>query len=506
MLAFVGALAASLAMPKTYTSRATLIVGQSLTSANPDIGQITASQRLSDTYAQVVTTRPILQSVIDDLKLQMGPDELRAHVAASVPQDSTLLSITVELGDPATAAAVANDLAAQLIATSPGLQGRQAEIQHFVTSDLLALQTQIQGNEDELNRLLAITVRTPAEDQQLQVVEARLVSLRASYAALLSYTSGSSANQLSVVEPAIPGSAPSSPRVLLNLVLALVLGTILSIGLAFLADYLDDSVKTADDVERAASAPVLGSIPRMRHDPGQSPIYTLATIVYPRSSAAEAFRFVRTNLEFTGVDAPIKTILVTSALPREGKTTVACNLAFAFAQAGRKTVLVDADLRRPDVHNFFALQDVDGLTNLLRSDATLLENVTRATEDANLRVVTSGPIPPNPAELLASARMALILQRIASSAEVVIIDSPPLNTVTDPALLARLIDGVVLVVDAGRTPRAAVRRASDACARMGARILGVTLNRDERAGAVGAYGYYEEGADQTAVPSARATS
>lgn len=498
VLAVVGALIASLATPKAYTSRATLIVGQSLSAVNPDISQITASQRLSDTYAQVVTTRPILQSVIDDLKLSMGPDELRSHVSASVPQDSTLLTIAVELGDPATAAAVANGLAAELMAKSPTLRGEQTDIQQFVTNDIRALQTQIADTQATFDKLLAIPQRTPEEDQQLQDVEARLASLRASYAALLSYTSDSSANELTVVEPAIAAAAPTTPRVALNLALALMFGLLLGIGLAFLADYLDESVKTPEEVEKATGAPVLGVVPRMRIDPSQSRIYALATVLFPRSSAAEAFRSIRTNLEFTAVDAPLKTILVTSAVPREGKTTVACNLAVAYAQAGRKTILIDADLRRPETHLYFGVENAAGLTNLLRADSLVLKNLLHETEVPNLRTMTSGTIPPNPAELLASTRMAQVLTRIAATADVVIIDSPPLNIVTDPTILARLVDGVVLVVDARRTSRHVARQASETLARVDARVLGVTLNREQAADTVAPYGYYEEASAEAA--------
>jgi capsular exopolysaccharide synthesis family protein len=492
VLAVVGALAASLSTPKAYTSRATLIVGQSLSAVNPDIGQITASQRLSDTYAQIVTTRPRLQAVIDNLKLTMGPDELRAHVSATVPQDSTLLTIAVELGDPSTAAAVANGLAAELMATSPTLRGRQTDIQQFVTGELRALQAQIQDSQQTVDQLISITQRTLQQDQQLQTAEARLDSLRSSYAALLSYTSDSSANELTVVEPAVAPSAPSSPRVLMNVAVALVLGLLLGIGLAFLAEYLDESVKTPQDVERATGAPVLGLIPRMRLDASQSRIYSVATMLYPRTTAAEAFRSLRTNLEFTGIDAPIKTILVTSAMPREGKTTVACNLAVAYAQAGRRTLLLDADLRRPETHLYFGLQNVDGLTNLLRADSLLLKNLAHETEVPNLLVMTCGTIPPNPAELLASTRMAQVMGQIAASAEIVIIDSPPLNVVTDATILARLVDGVVLVVDAGRTPRHEARQASETLGRVDARILGVTLNREATPDAAGPYGYYSD--------------
>ncbi len=295
-----------------------------------------------------------------------------------------------------------------------------------------------------------------------------------------------------MVEPAVPNPNPSSPKIVVNVLIALLLGGLLGIGGAFLVDYLDDSIKSADDVERATGLATLGAIPKMRLDSGKSQIYSLATLVYPRSSVAESFRALRTNLEFTGIDAPIATILVTSPLPREGKTTVATNLAVAFAQAGHRTVLVDADLRRPEVHKFFALDNRRGLTSILRSDDISIADVALGTEDANLRIVTSGPPPPNPAELLASTRMTVILERLKRSAEIVIIDSPPVNLVTDAAILIRQVDGAILVVDAGHTSRTAVRRAADSLSRVGGRVLGAAMNRGSAASASGVYGYYED--------------
>ena len=235
-----------------------------------------------------------------------------------------------------------------------------------------------------------------------------------------------------------------------------------------IATYFDDSVKTTEDVEEATGLPTLGAIPRMPGGRGRSEIYQLATLLYPRSAAAEAYRTVRTNLEFASVDEPIQSLLVTSAGPGEGKSVTAANLAIAFAQAGRKVLLVDADLRKPGVHALFNLGNDRGLTNLLRGDDTRWESVVQPTEQEGLRVLTTGVQPPNPAELLGSQRMKRVLEKLAAAHELLIIDSPPLLIVTDAAILSSVANGTVLVIDAKRTRRDSARNAREALTKSGA--------------------------------------
>jgi non-specific protein-tyrosine kinase len=488
-LALVGALAATLLAPKVYTSGSTVNIGQALTSANPDIAEITASQRLSQTYAQLVTTRPVLQEVIDDLRLPITPEELQSEVSVNAPQDSTLLSIVVNYGDAQTAADIANGLADELVTRSASLRGQDTGVQDFVNQEIEALEEQIAASTTQLQAMLTISNPTPEQQQRMQTIENRLASLRSAYAGFLAYTSASAANQVTVVDPAVAASAPSSPRPTLNFALALVLGTLLALGVAFLVDYLDDSIKTREAAEEITGASVIGAIPRMQGD-ANSPKTMLATLANPRSVAAEAFRSIRTNLEFTEIDAAVKTILVTSAQQREGKTTVASNLAVAFARAGKSTLLVDGDLRMPGVHRLFGLSQSPGLTNLLRTSPGRLADLSQPADDGNLRIITSGTSPPNPAELVASARMQVVLKRIKTGIDVVIIDSPPINAVTDASVLAGQADGVVLVIDVGSTPKAAARRAAEAIAITGTRILGVVVNRDPHTGRADGFGYY----------------
>ena len=493
LLAAGAAFVISSLQPKVYEAKATLIVGQSLTGVSPDYTQLLASQRLSTTYAAVATTRPILEAVIQEVGLETTPDELLKRVLAEAPADSTLLTISAQDGDAARSAAIANAIAEQLIAASPAIQGRQADLQTSIDADLEATQAQIEATQARVAALTQLEVRTAAQEAGLATLEGRLVSLRSTYATLLAFSSGSATNLLSVVEPAVQQLAPISPRPLLNTLRAAVLALLVALGIAFLAEYLNDAIRTPDDVQEVAGVSTLGTIARMKGDAGRREIYQLAALLYPRSSIAEGYRTLRTNIEFASIDAPIRTLLVASARSGEGKTVTATNLAVVFAQAGRKVLLVDADLRQPGVHLLFDLPNAHGLTTLLRSDDVSVDALAQATEQDNLRVLTTGPLPPNPAELLGSQRMRAVFERLKAGSDVVVFDSPPLQAVADAAILGSLADGTLLVVDAGRSRRRAVRLGRAALARAGANVVGAVLNRiPERAyaGFADEYGGY----------------
>jgi polysaccharide biosynthesis transport protein len=463
--------------PKVYQADATLVVGQSLSSVSPDYTALLASQSLSTTYATVATTRPLLQNVIESLGLPGTTDDLARRVSASAAIGSTILSITAEDGDPAHAAAIANALADQLIAASPAVQGRQTGVQKFVDADLQATQAQIQAAQTEANTLGALTTRTPVQGARLATLQAELTSLQGSYATLLGFSSSGSANLLSIIQPAVAPTGPISPRPLLNVLLAIVLSLMLVAAAVFLFAYLDDTVQTPEVVEELTGLPTLGTVLRMTGDAKRSEMYRLATLVYPRSAAAEAYRTLRANVDFTAVDAPVRTLLVTSAVPSEGKTVTAANLAIAFALAGRRVLLVDADLRRPGIHTIFNLPNTEGLTTLLYRDEANVDLIAHSNLHERLRVLTSGPLPPNPAELAGSERMHRVFERIKATADILIVDSSPLQAVTDSAILGSYMDGTLLVIDSSRTHRATIRQAREVLAKANARVIGVVLNR-----------------------------
>lgn len=213
----------------------------------------------------------------------------------------------------------------------------------------------------------------------------------------------------------------------------------------------------------------------------------LVTLLDPRSAQTEAYRSLRTNLDFFSLDYPLRTLLITSAAPEEGKSTTLANLGVTYAQGGKRVVLVDCDLRRPQLHEIFGLSNNVGLTTvILGHDAAL---PVQATDVANLQVMTSGPLPPNPADLLASKRMDDLLARLHEQADLVLLDSPPVIAVTDAAVLAAKVDGVLLVVNAGHTKREHAQRAKDLLAKVNARLVGAILqNAAIDNSAYGAYG------------------
>lgn len=506
VLAVGAAFLVSSQLPKTYEAKATLIVGQSLSAVNTDYNQLLVSQRLSTTYASVATKRPILDSVITQLGLNLTPDDLSKRVSADASLDSTLLTITAQDGDPSRAAAIANALAEQLIAASPAIQGRQVEFQDSINADLKATQAQIDRTQAQVETLTGLTVRTAAQDAALASLEGRLVSLRSTYATLLSFSSGNASNLLSVVEPAVAPTSPVSPRPLVNMILAGVLGLLVAGGIMLLSIYLDDGLRDPDQVQQVAGLNTLGTIVRMKGDKDRGEMYRLATLLYPQSSIAEAYRTLRANIEFAAVGGPIQTLLVTSSVTGEGKTVTATNLAVAFAQSGKRVLLVDADLRKPGVHAVFNLPNAHGLTTLLRNDDVSLDAISQATEQDNLQVLTTGPLPPNPAELLGSPRMQRILEKVKAGADLIIFDSPPLHSVTDSAILGSFLDGTILVIDAKGSRRRAVRPATEALARAGANVLGAVLNgipAKAQSGADYYGGFY--GSDQGAGAQSRDT-
>ena len=202
----------------------------------------------------------------------------------------------------------------------------------------------------------------------------------------------------------------------------------------------------------------------------------LITVADPRSPVSEAYRTLRTNLDFSSLDKPIKTMLITSAGPEEGKSTVLANLAVTTAQAGRKVILVDCDLRRPTLHNIFNLKNDVGLTTMVVNDAAMESPPLQDTGVEGLQLVSSGPLPPNPSELLGSRRMEEIIAALLEQADVVLFDAPPVVAVTDAAVLAAKVDGVLLVINAGGTKRDYVRAAKARLEKVKANLLGAVLN------------------------------
>ncbi len=203
---------------------------------------------------------------------------------------------------------------------------------------------------------------------------------------------------------------------------------------------------------------------------------SLVTVTNPRSPVSEAYRTLRTNLEFSSLDKPIKTMVVTSASPEEGKSTTLANLAVTMAQAGKKVILVDCDLRRPSQHQIFGLGNGEGLTTMVVDEQAMKNPPLQETGIDGLQLLPSGPLPPNPSELLSSRRMEEIISFLSEEADIVLFDAPPIIAVTDAAVLSSKVDGVLLVINAGGTKRDHAQSARTSLEKVNARLIGVVLN------------------------------
>jgi succinoglycan biosynthesis transport protein ExoP len=274
-----------------------------------------------------------------------------------------------------------------------------------------------------------------------------------------------------VVDTAMKPRKPIRPNKPMNMALGLSFGLLLGLAIAFLQEHLDNSVKTPDQIEREFGLPTLGMLGDMRE--GEDRLITKAR---PQAALAEALRMVRSSLQFASVDGQMQSLLVTSAVPGEGKSTIAANLALVMAQKGLRVVLVDADMRSPRQHRIFELPNTTGLSSIIVGQTTI-EDAAYVHPDSNLMIITSGPMPPNPAELLESARARDLVEQLKASCDMVIFDSPPCTTMVDGSSLAAQVDGAILVVRAGHTPKMAVARACQVLRETGTRLLGTILNR-----------------------------
>jgi len=477
--------------PAVYEARTTVMVGSTIQDPNPSSNQVWMAQQLAETYADIAQRTPIRQATMAALAMDWLP-----FYQASVIPNTQIIEIKVFDEDANRTYAVATELISQLILKGPsGEQKRQS----FVEEQLNKLQTNITETEDEiLQKQEDLGKIFSARDivnvqNQISALQTKLTTLQANYAALLANTQKGAINALNLLEPAIIPTEPMASNLLINILIAAMIGFVLAAGGAFLIEYFDDSIKTAEDAKQVLGTAVLSSIPlieNMQADTNQL-VMTKNTSV----PATEAYRVLRTNLQFAMVDRQLKLLLITSPSPMEGKSLTAANLAVALARGGRRVVLVDVDMHRPTQHRLFRLVNNIGLTTLLLAENAPLDRLLQKTGIPGLQVLTTGPLPPNPAELLGSRRMQDILGKLKEHADIVILDSPPVMAVADAVILSSLADAVLTVVRAGKTRREAARQALNALQQVKARVIGVVLNGITKdSNGYYNYGYYNSGA------------
>jgi capsular exopolysaccharide synthesis family protein len=348
-----------------------------------------------------------------------------------------------------------------------------------------ALAAQISATSKLDTVILTVTVTDPSPERAKMLVDA-VSDQFVSYVAELETPPGKDEATIkaTVVDPGTEPSAPVSPRPKRNLALGLVLGLLLGVGLALLRETLDTSVKTIKQLEDLTDAPVLGSI-TYDTDAGRNPLIDELGTYAPR---VEAFRVLRTNLQFIDPDQQRKVFVITSSLPGEGKTTTATNLAMTLAEGGERVALIEADLRRPKISHYLNIEGSVGLTTVLLGRVSLHEAMQQTAQHPGLDVLSSGRTPPNPAELLKSHSMSTIIKELRNDYDIVLIDAPPLLPVTDAALLASQADGAILIVRHGKTTADQVRAASERLTAVGSAPAGVIFNMTPVKGG-GAYGY-----------------
>ena len=489
-------------MTPLYQSTAFVQVAVSSNNSQADINGLLASDQLVQTEAQLAMSDPVLREVASHYA-GLSVDELAKNVSTTVKASTQLFQIDVLDESPIRAAALANDIARTLIKQQTlASQQQNIQSQQQIQQDLNHTQQQIQSVSGQITARRAKN-GSGAEISALQV---ELSSLQQHYTqwqsllAQLELTQAQSGSFLLIAQNAQPALSPARPNVRLNTAIGLVIGLLDGLFLALLLEQLDTRIRTVEELTSLVDWPVLATV--WRPDPGKDQPEDLVNPP-PHSPNVEAYRILRTNLGFALIDKPVHTIMVTSAVPEEGKSTTAANLAIFMAKAGKKTLLIDADMRRPTIAERLHLpKDRLGLSNAIVACAQSLSAVagsmwkpstpfpvgdfslnayTHAVNIPNLKTMPAGPLPPNPPDLLDSRAMESFQVALANSgAEVIVFDAPPLLGLSDASILASKVDGVLVVVNIERANRKQIEQMKAHFAQAGTRVLGCVVNKQRR--------------------------
>ncbi len=519
LLAGLGTFVVSKLMTPLYESTAVIQVAINTGNNQADYNNLLASDQLVQTEAQLATSAPVLQEVASHYK-NLTVEQLYKEASSTPTLNTQLFQITVLDPNPDRAAALANDIAATLIKQqSQEVQQENNRSQQQIQQELDTTSKQIDAVSNKIAGLQA----EGGHQSEIVVLQAQLNSLQQHYTqwqtvlAQLELNQAENGSFLHIAQPAQPSFSPVRPNVLLNTTIGFMAGLFLGILLAIVVERLDTRVRTPEALSELVGWPVLGTIWRSRTDSGSR-----AEMVNPQGHDAnvESYRILRTNVGFSGIDKPLHTLMVTSAMPGDGKSTIAANLAIFMAKAGKNTLLVDADLRRPVQHQIFNLPvDKMGLSNAVlalsmpaisrsspsqfippsspvvtaggATNTFSLEPFMHAVGIPNLRVMPSGPLPPNPSELLDSKAMQRFYAALAScGCEVVIFDAPPIRGLSDASIIASKVDGTLIVVDITRANRDHLKNVKTILTQAGANVIGCVVNKQRPSRHDTSYSYY----------------
>lgn len=482
----------SLLQQPTYTAVATVRVAQA-TGGSIEYADYLYAERLMNTYGQLLESRPLLGEVIRRLDLQRSSGDLAANIEIDIPLNTELLRISVVDHDPETAKDVADMLAALLVEQSQSLYfggGKSARV--ILQEQLSAIEADLEKHRTALQALLE---SPQANQEEIDAARNRLGLEQEIYSRLLvqyeesRLAEAARANSVSIVEPAVLPTQPSSPRTSLNLVLGLLAGLILGVALAFLFETLNPVLHSSQDLEDSTALPLLATIPwsaALARAKGASS-FARASL-----ALAEPYRMLRTNLISASDDGPPRSVLVTSAEPGAGKSTIAANLAAALATSGHRVIILDCDFRRPSIHRIFGNAATPGLSEVLLQQYAVSATL-QDTQVSGLQMMSSGRSPANPTELLGSRIMRGLLATLAKRADVLIIDSPPVLAVADATILAPLVEQIVLVAGKDRVTERLIKRAEEQLRHVGAHPAGIVFNMAAPSDAGYYYAYSQYG-------------
>ena len=458
----------SISQPRQYAATAQVLV--QATSQATALG--TTEQPVTSTDVQtmqeLVTSSPVMSAV----RHQLGS---APPVTASEVAQTNVIDITAIAGSPAGAARIANAYASAFV----------SEQRTVALSSLAAAEAQLRGQISAITeQIKQLGTRTGAASQVAALANQQAVLSEQLTQMQVSGTDVSGG--VALVTPAQAPAAPSSPKPSEDGALGLLAGLILGLAAAFVRESVDDAVSSTETAEEFGGATVLAAVPLVNSwKKRDKPL--VVSLARPMSPAAEAYRSLRTSLQFARQERDLRTILVTSPAAAEGKTATLSNLGAMFAQTGQRVVLVSCDLRKPRLGEFFGVGEQQGLTTAILGEQAVEDLVLPLPGDDNLWMLASGPLPPNPAELLNGTRIQEVFSALRRLFDLVLIDTPPVLPVTDAVVLASRADATLLVVAAGRTRRGDLRRAADKLAQVNASVVGLVLNETSRQG--GGYGY-----------------
>jgi capsular exopolysaccharide synthesis family protein len=471
----------SSSMMPIYRSSSRYLIDQAPGSASTsnEYSQLLTEQILAQTYVEIATTRPVLEETIARLNLPFSASQLRSMVTVSAPSDRQIMVLTAQDTDPERAAAIANTLGEVFIEKNQERDNlRYAEPINNWQERMAILNAEINELEIELSEFGEPD--SPEREAALASLQQQLNEAQLRYTEAFNSLNDLQRDQakensnIVPLESAVPDYNPISPRTPMNTLLAAIIGGLFALAMIFFVEYLDDTVKNQEQIQADTGLSTLGAIAKIKtSDPTES----LVVFNSPRDPLSEAYRVLRTNLGFSAIDGDLNTIVVTSASPGEGKSTTTANLAAVMAQAGKRVIIVDSDLRRPMQHRIFGLGNSQGLTTALLDNLAPANAHLKDTKVRGLRILTSGPIPPNPAEILSSQRMGNLIDELSEEADFVLFDTPPVLSVTDAAVLATQTGGTLFVVQSGETRRDTFAQAVKRIRKANAPVLGVLLNR-----------------------------